>query len=71
MPLPRKLTHCYAFERVELNVYDITIKEIIFTGTSTEIANKFGWSAPRVRYARQSKKAIDKKYAIRIKSIKK
>lgn len=70
MPLPRNVTNCYVFERVELNVYDIDTKEIIFTGTSLEIANHLRVSVSRVRDALKRKGKLMRKYAIRTKSLK-
>lgn len=68
MPLPRRVTNCHVYERVELNVYDTVTKQIIFTGTAMEIANKFKTTVSVAKYALISKAKYCKKYAIRTKS---
>lgn len=70
MPLPRNLTNCHVYERLELNVYDTTTKQVIFTGTASEVANKFKRKVCTVRNALKRKTLLCKKYAVRIKSTK-
>lgn len=65
MALPRKLTNTGPFDRVELNVWDIETKTIIFTGTYAEVANRFNWPKATVQSAYQRKNKLYGKYAIR------
>lgn len=70
MALPRRATVGGIYDRVELDVYDINTKQIIFTGTYLEIANKLGVLYGSVQYAKRNKTRIKNQYAIRIKKCK-
>lgn len=70
MSLPRKVTNPITYERTEYDVWDISTKTIIFTGTSNEIGIKFNTHRQNVRDAARQKFRLLKKYAIRIKSSK-
>jgi hypothetical protein len=68
--MARNVTKLESYERVELNVWDIATKTIIFTGASQEVANKLGTTPAVVRDALKKKYRLFKKYAIRTKSTK-
>lgn len=69
MALPRR-AKTGLYDRVELNVYDIGTKQIVFTGTYLEVANKLGVHYSNVQYAMRNKSIVKKQFAIRIKSTK-
>lgn len=70
MPLPRKVCNLIVYDRVELNAYDVRTKEIVFSGTASEVGIFLGVSHQRVRDALKKKYRLLKLYAIRTKSIK-
>lgn len=71
MPLPRKICLLAPDERIDLDVWDVATKKIIFTGTSAEIANNFGVQQSHVRDALKKKYKLLRKYAIRTKKAEK
>ena len=56
------------FERVEINVFEIKTKEIIFTGDQRECADFLKTHPRRIKDALLKKYRLFKKYAIRYKS---
>ncbi len=68
--MQRNVANLITFERVELNVWDVTTKKIIFTGTAQEAANELGTTSERVRDALKKRYRLFRKYAIRTKSTK-
>lgn len=67
MPLSRKISLLTQDERIELDVWDVATKKIIFTGTSMEVGNYLGVQQVRVRDALKKKYKLLRKYAIRTK----
>jgi hypothetical protein len=65
MALPRKSNTTYHLGRIELNLWDIEGKKIIFTGTSGEIAVFLKCPQSTVRSAYLAKNKMYGKYAIR------
>lgn len=67
MPLSRNITLLEPGERIELDVWDVVTKKIVFTGTAREIGNAIGVQPERVRDALKRKYKLLRKYAIRTK----
>jgi hypothetical protein len=65
MGLPKK-ARTGIFEQIKVNIYDVTTKEIVFTGGSNEACNFLGVGRGYIAPYLKSKKRIKKKYAIRI-----
>ena len=55
------------FEKVEVNVYDIQTKQIVFSGSQIDAAHFIGTSRQNVKQAVCRKSVIKKKYAVRYK----
>jgi hypothetical protein len=59
------------FETVDINVYDVITKSIVFTGSITDAAKYMGvLHKENIHHALRLKHRIKKKYAVRYKSIK-
>lgn len=69
MPLPRR-AHTGHFETVDVNIYDIHTKEIVFTGGQSNAATFLNIQQGHLASALRQKSVVQKKYAIRIKSTK-
>ena len=67
MALKRGNTGRDPFERVEINVYDISTKQIIFTGGQCDAATFLNITLENVRSALKQKSKVKNKYAIRFK----
>lgn len=70
MGLQRKCHLGDIYEQVEVNVYDIFTKEIVFTGSQVAAGFFIGVGSRHILSAARSKSRIKKKYAVRIKSTK-
>lgn len=64
MPLPRK-AHTGLYDQVICNVWDITTKEIIFTGDVGECAAHLNATIGSIYTSLRRKGRIKKKYTIR------
>lgn len=53
------------FEEVPINVYDITTKKIVFSGSQIDAAKFIGTSIQNVNLSLRIKSKIKKKYAVR------
>ena len=71
MALPRNICNPLPFERVEINLWNTTTKEIIFTGTKQEIADYLKIPYATVCDAYRYKRGIRGMYVLRVKSVKK
>ena len=66
MPLPRKAKIDSLFEAVQVNVFDLATKEIVFTGGVCQVATFLNISQPSVQSYLKSKARFRKKYALRM-----
>lgn len=66
MPLPRRTTARGAFEPVNVNVYDIQTKQIVFNGGQKLAAQFMGVPHAYMGYYLKSKAIVKKKYTVRL-----
>jgi hypothetical protein len=57
------------FKLVEVNVFDVHKKEIVFSGGQTDAANFIGTSISNLSHSLRLKTVIKKQYAVRLKSV--
>lgn len=57
------------FEQVQVNVFDVTNKKIVFSGGQIDAANFIGTSKSNLHNALRLKCVIKKKYAVRLKTV--
>jgi len=68
MGLPRRIQVGSIGEKVEVNVYNIHTKQIVFTGGQQEAADFLGIQIGHLRSGLITKHRIKKQFAVRLKS---
>jgi len=64
--MSKKVSLGTPFETVNINVYDIKDKRIVFTGSQSDAANFIGTTASNISASLRLKTKIKKQYAVRI-----